>query len=165
MTAFRFPVKGYGLRDAEERDAGFFMGCVEKSILLSVTGAESEHSELWMGDILDVTSIAADGGMMRSERFILENDQKEMIGILWMGISRDQFTCEETGYLLGLFVCEGHRGRGLGKALMACAEEWCLRHGLLSLTLNVGSANTHAKRFYDGLGFGERSTVMRRRLR
>jgi len=165
MNDLHFPVNGYALRVAEDTDRVFVIEMMKESILLSVDDNESKHSGLWMNDILDVTSIAMDGNMMRSEVFVLEDKDKERRGILWMGISRDQFTCEDTGYLLGLSVAKEVRGKGLGRALMVCAEDWCRRHGLLSLTLNVGSPNLPAKAFYDRLGFTERSTVMRKRFR
>ena len=161
----RFPIDGYTLRKADENDMRFVMGCMRDSILLSVTPAESQNSELWINDILDITLITIEEEMMRSEAFILENEDREDAGMLWMGISRDQFTCEGTGYLLGLFVIEELRGRGLGRALVGAAEEWCREKELPSMTLNVGSENTYAKGFYDHLGFGERSAVMCRRLR
>ncbi|MDR2866092.1 MAG: GNAT family N-acetyltransferase [Methanomassiliicoccaceae archaeon] len=161
----RFPIGRYTLRRAEEDDMHFVMGCMKESVLMSVEDVESQHSDLWMENILGVTSIAMDGGMMRSEAFVLEDENKKYVGILWMGMSFDQFTCEETGYLLGIFVITELRGKGMGRSLMRCAEDWCRERGLLSLTLNVGSANTSAKEFYDRLGFSERSTVLRRRLR
>lgn len=156
---------GYTLRSAGSDDRAFVMRCMEESILLSVPDEEAAHSGLWMNDILDVTGIAIDGDMMRSEMFILDNGKNERAGLLWVGISRDQFTCEDTGYLLGLFVNERLRGKGLGKALIGCAEDWCGSNGLMSLTLNVGSANAAVKNIYAHLGFGERSVVMRKRFR
>ena len=165
MTELRFPVNGYILRSATDGDRPFFVECMKESILLSVNEKERDHSDLWMDDILSVTTIALDGGMMRSELYILEDMNKEKKGILWMGISRDQFTTEETGYLLGLFVNEELRNIGLGKALIECSEDWCRQHGILSITLNVGSENINAELIYDHLGFEARSSVMRKRLR
>ncbi|MDR0791576.1 MAG: GNAT family N-acetyltransferase [Methanomassiliicoccaceae archaeon] len=165
MTGLNFPVDGHRLRMAGDDDMAFIMDCMRRSILLSVPDDEAKHSDLWMDDILNVTSIAMDGGMMRSELFVLEDHHGSREGMLWMGISRDQFTCEETGYLLGVFVNEELRGKGLGKALMGCAGDWCVEKGLLSMTLNVGFSNRAAMSMYGHLGFEERSTVMRRRFR
>jgi len=165
MTDLRFPMDGYALRNAGNDDRAFVMRCMEESILMSVPDLEAMHSGLWMDDILNVTSIAIDGDMMRSETFVLFDDANERAGILWVGISRDQFTCEDTGYLLGLFVIGELRGRGIGKALIGCAEDWCKKKGLMSMTLNVGASNTSVKGIYDHLGFEERSTVMRKRFR
>lgn len=165
MTELHFPIDGYALRNAVNDDRAFVMGCMEESILLSVPAGEAIHSGLWMEDILNVTSIAIDGEMMRSEMFILCNGSNERKGILWLGMSRDQFTCEDTGYLLGLFVDAGSRGKGIGKALIECAEDWCRTRSLTLLTLNVGSSNAAVKGIYGHLGFEERSTVMRKRFR
>ena len=165
MTELFFPTDGYRIRGAADDDMKFIMEHMGESILLSVDGDEAKLSDLWMKDILSITSIAIADGLMRSEMFILENSLKERTGILWMGISRDQFTCEDTGYLLGVSVKKELRGKGLGKGLMICAEEWCRNNGLLSMTLNVGSVNVRAKEFYEHRGFSERSSVMRKRLR
>jgi GNAT superfamily N-acetyltransferase len=165
MTGLCFPIGGYVIRGAGNDDRPFVMECMRNSILLSVPDDEARHSGLWMDDILNVTSVAMDGGMMRSEMFILDCAENGRSGILWMGISRDQFTCEDTGYLLGLFVREELRGRGLGKALIGCAEDWCRENGLMSVTLNVGSRNAAVRSLYGRLGFEERSTVMRKRFR
>jgi len=165
MAGLRFPIDGYTLRNARDDDMAFVMKCMEESILLSVPDDEVILSDLWMSDILSVTSIAIGGDMMRSETFVLFDDKDERRGLLWVGMSRDQFTCEETGYLLGLFVDEGSRGRGIGKALIGCAEDWCRSKGLTLLTLNVGSSNADVKSIYGHLGFVERSTVMRKRFR
>jgi len=169
MTELRFPASGYRLRNADENDGPFIMECMRENLLLSVPENEAKHSELWMNDILSITAIAMQGELMRSEMYILTagdhvNGMIKDAGILWMGRSRDQFTCEDTGYLLGVFVKEELRGKGIGRALMECAEEWCLKNGLLSMTLNVGSPNADAKKIYDHLGFAERSTVMKKRL-
>jgi GNAT superfamily N-acetyltransferase len=165
MTDLRFPLSGYTLRHAADDDRAFVMDCMKESILLSVPDNEAELSDMWMDDILNVTAIAVDGDMMRSEMYILEDEKNGSKGILWIGISRDQFTCEETGYMLGLFVVGELRGRGFGKALIGCAEEWCRKNGLMSLTLNAGSSNVAAMNVYSRSGFEERSTVMRKRLR
>jgi len=81
-----------------------------------------------------------------------------------MGVSRDQFTCDETGYVLQVYVEERLRRRGLGKALMGSAEEWCRKKGLFSLTLNVGSVNETAKQLYRSAGLSPRTVVMQKRL-
>ena len=164
MNDLQFPISGYRLRVAKDDDKKFVMNCMKESVLLSVPNDESRLSDFWVDDILDVTSVAMDSGIMRSEMFILDDIDGERIGIMWIGISRDQFTCEETGYLLGLYVTEGSRRKGLGRALVSCAEDWCRMNNIVSLTLNVGSNNGVAKDVYSRLGFKERSTVLRKRL-
>ena len=165
MNAPRFPIEGYSLRDPADDDAAFINDCMKESILMSVPEYERKISDVWMDDILSVTSIAMEGGMMRSDMMILIDDNEKRAGILWMGVSKDQFTCEDTGYILGLFVIEELRSKGFGKALIECAEDWCLSNDLPTMTLNAGSPNKKAMELYSRLGFEERSTVMRKRLR
>lgn len=44
-------------------------------------------------------------------------------------------------------------GSGVGRALLAHAEEWARRHGLKLLTLNVFAGNARARRVYEKAGF------------
>ena len=44
-------------------------------------------------------------------------------------------------------------GSGVGRALMAHAEEWTRHRDLPLLTLNVFASNTRARRFYEKAGF------------
>jgi ribosomal protein S18 acetylase RimI-like enzyme len=44
-------------------------------------------------------------------------------------------------------------GTGVGRALMAHAEEWTRHRNLPLLTLNVFATNSHARRFYEKAGF------------
>lgn len=54
-------------------------------------------------------------------------------------------------------VAEAHRGKGIGKHLMALAEEWAVRRGARDMRLNVWSFNERALAFYDELGYQTRS--------
>ncbi|MDD4244857.1 MAG: GNAT family N-acetyltransferase [Candidatus Methanomethylophilaceae archaeon] len=164
MTDLRFPLEGYHLEGAEDSDNDYLLHTVEESIIGSVPGDEAAASDLWIDDILAVMfDVRRDGGM-ENELYILRDDNGERAGLLWMGVSRDQFTCDETGYVLQIYV-EGHlRRRGLGKALMRSAEEWCREKGLFSMTLNVGSVNKTADRLYRSAGLGPRTVVMHKRL-
>ena len=154
---------GFVLRPLCDVEREYFIDCMRRAVLMAVTPRERDMGDLWTDTILGImeTDLTVGG----NEAFVLETDKKTKAGILWMGPSRDQYTCDTTGYILGIFLEEGFRGRGLGKTLMSAAEEWCRRRGFLSVTLNVGSGNENARMFYDHSGFMERSTVMRKDLR
>jgi GNAT superfamily N-acetyltransferase len=55
--------------------------------------------------------------------------------------------------ILGLVADAGHRGKGIGSALVAEAERWAQSkgHGALGVRCNV--VRTAAHGFYEGLGF------------
>ena len=164
MDSIPFGKDGYRLIKATDEDRDYVLECMMDTILHSVPRGEKDLRDLWIDDILQIVSDNIDAGNMENEAFILKSDDGNA-GMLWMGVSRDQFTCEETGYLLGLFVSEKLRRKGLGKELVKSAERWCGSKGLVSMTLNVGSVNEGAIRLYEGLGYSERSTVMRRLLK
>ena len=52
-----------------------------------------------------------------------------------------------------LTVAPGHRGRGIGHALLAAAERWAHERGCCKLTLEVLSGNAVALRSYLAYGF------------
>ena len=57
-------------------------------------------------------------------------------------------------------VAAGHRGAGVGRALMGAFEDWAAARGAPL----VGVATRRAAGFYGALGYAETATVFRRRL-
>ncbi|MFA6710757.1 MAG: GNAT family N-acetyltransferase [Candidatus Methanomethylophilaceae archaeon] len=164
MDNLPFNTKGYRLLKAAGDDKPFLLSCVKESILASVSKEEAEMQGLWINDILGITSTNLDSDMMENEAFILTDGNGKNVGILWMGKSKDQFTCDDIGYLLGIFVEKRLRGRGLGRSLLEAAETWCRNKGLMSMTMNVGSANEKAIALYESSGYVPQTMVMKRQL-
>lgn len=54
--------------------------------------------------------------------------------------------------------------RGIGRALMARAEQWATQAGALEVRLSVWSFNRHARDLYAALGYDERSSTLGKRL-
>ena len=52
------------------------------------------------------------------------------------------------------------RGQGLGRAIMAAAEDWLKARGVWKLNLMVRRGNEAATGFYAGLGYGEEAVVV-----
>ncbi len=53
----------------------------------------------------------------------------------------------------GLVVDEGWRGRGVGRQLMAAAEQWARQQGCAELRLRSNITRAEAHRFYEALGY------------
>ena len=164
MDSLPFDIEGYELIKISDDDMDYVMECVREDILNSVPADEKDLRGLWIDDILGIVRNNISEGRMDSEVFKLVSDG-DYCGMLWMGISRDEFNCDETGYLMGIHVKKELRGRGFGKALMRSAEIWCRSNSLLSMALNVGSVNQAAIGLYRSMGYSDRSIVMRRILR
>ncbi|WP_257387560.1 GNAT family N-acetyltransferase [Tahibacter caeni] len=52
-----------------------------------------------------------------------------------------------------LVVADGLRGSGIGRALVAAAEDWTRRHGAGRLVVTTASHRTGAHAFYERLGY------------
>ncbi|HUA29556.1 MAG TPA: GNAT family N-acetyltransferase [Streptosporangiaceae bacterium] len=65
------------------------------------------------------------------------------------------FTGEVEAYVGELITDEALEGRGAGRALMAAAQQWAAGRGLSRITLDTGTRNHRARRFYERLGFEE----------
>lgn len=163
MDSLQFDIEGYTLVRASPEDRDYLIECIGESVIASVSGIEREMCGFWIDDTLAVVSnnLDAEG----NEAFILLGSKGERAGMLWMGISRDQFTCDEIGYLLNVFVEKDFRGKGLGKALVRSAEKWCVENDLCSMSLNVGNENRSAMAMYEEMGYRTQSMVMRKPLR
>ena len=164
MESIPFGKDGYRLVKACDDDRDYVLACMRETIVCSVPKEEKDLRDLWIDDILQIVSDNMDSGRMENEAFVLKKDGN-YAGMLWMGVSKDQYTCDDTGYLLGLFVEEGLRGKGLGKELVRSAEVWCKQNHLMSMTLNAGSVNSRALALYEGMGYKSQSIVMRRFLK
>lgn len=57
-------------------------------------------------------------------------------------------------------VLDEHRGRGVGSALVAAAEQTAADHGVSILYAGVFAPNKEAAGFYSASGFGPRGTLL-----
>ena len=67
-------------------------------------------------------------------------------------------------FIEDIFVSEGLRGRGIGKALFSEAKKRAAKAGAASVELKVWSFNTPAIEFYKSLGMKEQSISMEIKL-
>ena len=155
---------GLALRPAEGEDMPYVADCIREMLVSSVPMAEASLADLWTGLTVAVAMDSLSSRRMEDEVFILY-EGKRRTGMLWVGISRDQFNSEPVGYLLGIYVEPAMRGKGIGRELIGCAESWCSDRGLIAMQLEVGCANTAASELYRSAGYSVRSTVMSKTLR
>jgi len=79
----------------------------------------------------------------------------EAVGLAncFMGFST--FAAKPLVNIHDMVVLEGHRGRGIGRALFAAIEAEAHRRGACKVTLEVLSGNEPAKALYSSLGYGQ----------
>ena len=91
--------------------------------------------------------------------FALEDDSSgEHVGDLWLAERRDALA------VFDVYVEEGLRGRGYGRAAMLLAEDEARHRGLRRIDLNVFAGNAVARSLYGSLGYQERSVYMSKSL-
>jgi GNAT superfamily N-acetyltransferase len=88
-------------------------------------------------------------------------DEEGIAGVISVRPST-HFTGERDGYIGELVVAHRAARRGIGRTLVAAADEWARDHGLRNLTLHTGAFNTGARAFYADLGFAEEEVRLTR---
>lgn len=96
-------------------------------------------------------AILLDSGYMT---FVAEC-QKEVVGVIGVGVQRYYEKNGTYGRLLALVVDEKWRGLGIGGSLVAEAERWLKEREVSSIVVNSGKQRNEAHRFYKRLGYEE----------
>lgn len=81
--------------------------------------------------------------------FLLAGDQ----GLVQLRFRLSAWTGTEDCWLEDVYVTDGARGTGLGKALTQAAIDRARERGCKRIELDVNETNTHAIRLYTHLGF------------
>lgn len=87
--------------------------------------------------------------------FVAESPNGEPLGFIHLTTAHDYYTDSETAHVADVVVAPAASGQGVGRALLAYAEEWGRAKGFAMLTLNVFTANRVAREVYRKLGFEE----------
>jgi ribosomal protein S18 acetylase RimI-like enzyme len=103
---------------------------------------------------------AADAGAMKEAIDAGSADNQVLIaeragipvGCLHILVMTDFFGASH-GHISVLSTTVEVEGTGVGRALIAYAEDWTRQRGLSLMTLNVFTGNERARRFYDRSGF------------
>ncbi len=85
--------------------------------------------------------------------FIAEDEVEGLAGFVHLQTQTDYFSGEKNGYISDLAVDKRFEGRGIGRILLAAAEDWARAKGYHLLTLYVFAGNPRARRIYEKHGF------------
>lgn len=74
------------------------------------------------------------------------------VGAAYIAYARDE---ERTGYgeIISLYLLPEATGKGYGRQLLLAALDKCRQDGMTAVCLWVLTQNTHARRFYERMGF------------
>lgn len=77
---------------------------------------------------------------------------------------RTHFSGDREGSVGELVVAPSFRKQGVGRALMAAAEDWVRQRGLTRVSLETGSANAGARNAYTRLGYVDEQVTLTKAL-
>ena len=60
---------------------------------------------------------------------------------------------QPVGYIEGWYVAEEHRNRGIGRKLLAAAEDWARSHGCVEMASDTWIDNEVSQRVHESLGY------------
>lgn len=83
------------------------------------------------------------------------------VGHIWMRVEPGEVG---RGFIFTLFVEEGFRGRGYGRAIMNALEVKVRRMKIESLALHVFAYNHVARHLYESLGYDTKSLNMQKKI-
>jgi aminoglycoside 6'-N-acetyltransferase I len=87
---------------------------------------------------------------------VAETSERQVIGFLEADLRSHADGCNPArpvGYIEGWYVLESHRHQGVGKRLVAAAEEWARSHGCLEIASDTWIDNETSQRAHEALGY------------
>ncbi|TAL96444.1 MAG: GNAT family N-acetyltransferase [Rhodanobacter sp.] len=85
--------------------------------------------------------------------FVAEDADGERVGFIELQKAQDFFTGRTNCHINNVVVVPRHEGRGVGKALLAHAEDWAREHHCALVTLAVFPGNERARALYETSGY------------
>ena len=88
---------------------------------------------------------------------------EETVGFALCGLRRDYVegtSGSPVGYLEGIYMAEGYRGKGIAKALLSACEDWARTMGCAEFASDCELDNAASLRFHLNVGFREANRII-----
>jgi aminoglycoside 6'-N-acetyltransferase I len=88
--------------------------------------------------------------------FVAEAGEGTLVGFIEVDLRSHADGCnplQPVGYIEGWYVVENHRRRGVGKRLIAKAEEWARSHRCIEMASDAIIDNERSQRAHEALGY------------
>jgi ribosomal protein S18 acetylase RimI-like enzyme len=94
---------------------------------------------------------------------VVVDERNDVIGACRTSLMGDEHPC--AAHIHDLIIEEPYRSKGLGRALLDDAIEWCAEKGVDEVCLGVAPLSMRSRRFYELSGFEETSILLVRTVR
>ncbi len=91
----------------------------------------------------------------------VDAETEKCVGHLWLKVEPGE---DRKGFIYDVFIDEGERGKGYGRAMMLSLEAKAMRMKIDSLALHVFAYNDVARHLYESLGYEVKSLNMMKEL-
>jgi aminoglycoside 6'-N-acetyltransferase I len=88
--------------------------------------------------------------------FVAEASDGRLVGFLEVDLRSHADGCDPSqpvGYIEGWYVAEDHRQRGVGREMLAKAEDWARGHGCVEVASDALIDNEVSQRAHEALGY------------
>ena len=87
---------------------------------------------------------------------VAETSERHVVGFLEVDLRSHADGCNPArpvGYIEGWYVAENYRHQGVGKKLVAAAEDWARGHGCIEIASDTWIDNEVSQRAHEALGY------------
>ena len=141
----------FEVRPANSEDGDAILALMPR--LASFDVPESRNPvDLWRSDAA-ILKRWLDGDAPECLVHVAVDGGQEVLGFALVSLRPELLSHEPSAHLEAIAVSESAEGAGVGRALLAAAEDEAKAHGAKSLTLHVFARNTRARAFYERSGY------------
>jgi GNAT superfamily N-acetyltransferase len=111
---------------------------------------------VYLTEALDLTTPGDTPGTMPLINLVAETADGTLTGFAEIDLRSHADGCDPArpvGYLEGWFVAEAYRRSGIGRRLLAAAEDWARSHGCIELASDTWIDNELSQSCHEALGF------------
>ena len=140
------------IRKALPADADFIKKNAYRLLDFDLPSWRHDKEEMTKADILHITNalMPDDPGICV---FIAVEQEDVPLGFIHLVMQTDYYTGESHAHITDIVVITEAEGKGIGKLLLAKADEWAHERKSRWITLNVFEGNRHARAVYEKAGY------------
>ena len=151
MTAVDPVSRSIGVRTATREDAESVLALMPRLADFDVPKSRVA-AHLWMHDAA-MFRRWLDGSAEHCFVLVAETDDSRFAGFAMTSLKPELLSQEPSSHLEAIAVAPGFERQGVGKRLLAAAQEEARRRGATSMSLHVFAVNERARALYEQAGF------------